>query len=185
MFKKNIKLLLAVIIICSVFSQLAFCITTSTSYAFTAGGQDTSLSISGPMVEVPGGYINPYAFAITEINLIDYNGDGAASVTGLFSGYQYAAIYNSNETFTNLLGSLSFRGMPSGYELSASATAPWQTITDTVNFIRNKWYFTLSAGDKIELKGDFTVSQIPAPGAIILSSLGVGFIGWLRRCRTI
>jgi hypothetical protein len=185
MYKHISKSLLAIVFTCLIFSQYASAAQTVTlNFELAAGSHDTTFTLMSGQLPIPG-WVNPLGYAFAEITLIDNNGDGAASLTGQLSGYEYQALYNTTNTFTSMLTNLSFSGMPAGYSSSMNATQPWSTISGTVNTIQSKWSFTLSAYDKAIGTSTFTVEQIPAPATIALASIGAGFVGWLKRRRSL
>ena len=185
MYKHILKSLLAIVFTFSIFSQCASgAITLPLNFTVRAGASDTTFTLISAQLPIPG-WVNPQGFVLTNITLTDTGNNGAASVTGNLSGYQYEALYNTTQTFTSLLTNLSFSNMPSGQSDMLIAVQPWQTITGTVNSIQSEWSFILSAGDTLSGTSTFTVSQIPSPGTIVLASIGVGIVGWLRRKKTL
>ena len=151
----------------------------------TAGGSsDTTFFLSSSDVTFSP-LLNPDGHATAAIRLIDFSGDGAASLTGEFSGSCYKAVYNSTDTFSQMIGNTSFSGQSPGFYVDVSMEAMWQTIPDTVTSIKSQWNFTLSAGDRLEANGLFELATIPAPGALVLGSIGISIVGYMRRRRAI
>lgn len=72
---------------------------------------------------------------------------------------------------------------------SLSQNVPFTTFTEFFNVVTPGIYslsFEGIGGDNMGMLLDnVSVSTIPAPGAILLGSLGAGLVGWLRRRRTI
>jgi hypothetical protein len=185
MYRHISKLLPAIIFTCFVFSQYASGTqTVDLDFTVWAPSFNTTFTLTSASEPIPG-WVDPIGFAFTEITLIDNNGDGAASLTAQLAGSDYEALYNTSSIFTGMLSSISFSGKPAGYSMTVSAMQPWTTISGTVNSIQSMFKFTLSANDKVIGTSDFSVEQIPAPGTIVLASIGIGLVGWLRKKKTL
>jgi hypothetical protein len=153
-------------------------------FVATAGGFDTTFTITSAVVSFPA-LTDPIGLASAEVTLTDTGQNGATLTPVAPSIGVFTALYNFGSTFVELVGAQSLAG---GGMLTASESFGPSQIAGPVTSIQGYFHFTLSANDGAAGNGTFSVARgttIPAPGAILLGTIGAGLVTWLRRRRTL
>jgi hypothetical protein len=153
----------------------------SLGFAVTAGGADTTFTISSPVVSFSP-LTNPQGFASAGVTLTDNVGTGA-TFTGLFPGPKgYQAQYNSGSAvFANLVPSFSVVNTT----LTTSERFPvagTTVVPGVVSNIESQFSFVLSANDSASGTSRFNVTA-PEPSSMILALLGATALLWRVRRR--
>ncbi len=153
------------------------------NFAVVAGGAATTFTISSPTLSFAP-LVNPSAFALANVTLIDNNGDGA-TMTGLFPGAKlYQAQYNSvSSIFANLVSPVTAApdNLAGGSERFPAVGST--TIPGTVSNISSQFSFVLSALDQASGTSRFNV--VPEPSTLVMAAIAAMGLLWHARRRLI
>lgn len=126
--------------------------------------------------------MGPYPFTI---DVFTYTGDGVLSLSDFNAGSLYTSFAYSGESVvtldvTSFIGGLYTSGDDyAGFNFQFAVPSTIALNGPYVSF------GSLEHGPAAYLAITPTVEPIPAPGAVLLTSIGAGFVGWLRRRRTL
>lgn len=104
----------------------------------------------------------------------------------------YAAYVNAGQPFENLATPwgmairLSEQGAYANWAAVVAAN-PWLAGADTTNYqfvkVLNLWLYGKAYEPTADVQSQLIL--VPAPAALVLGSLGIGLVGWLRRRQTV
>jgi hypothetical protein len=126
--------------------------------------------------------MGPYPFTI---DVFTYSGDGVLSLGDFNAGSLFTSFAYSGESVVTLdvssfIGSLYTSGDDyAGFNFQFAVPTTIPLNGPYVSF------GSLEHGTAAKLMITPTVEPIPAPGAIVLTSIGVGLVGWVRRRRSL
>lgn len=99
------------------------------------------------------------------------------SVTFIYGGNSGDILVEARDAFDAVVASF--------YQASTSAGQPAGPVTLSGSGIRSLYWADTVSGMNFAPLDNIELSVIPAPGAILLGSIGVGLVSWLRRRRTL
>lgn len=148
-------------------------------FAVEAGNTDTTFDISSAVVNFSP-LLNPQAYASAGVTLTsDFDG---AAITGLFSGMNYQARYNSSTVYSDLVAGFSILGDQTVVRFQREPASGYETISDTISSIQSEFNFTLSAFDQASGTSRFEVIMPPTiPEPATFSLLALSGLAMLRR----